>query len=300
MLTRIRQVATITHDLDRAVGLYSRVLGIQATPSRELPAYGLRNAILPTGRGTFLEVLAPTDPQSAGARFLERRGEGVYLLIFQVDNLEEALGHLDAHGVQVTGRSESVASKSAFLHPRGINGAFIELVQPAQPQSWPEVEPGGEQEPVPGALVQQIRQVVVLVRDLEGAIQRWETLFGIKATNRLHVDHGDLDIAILPVGKSGTFIELATPGSPSAASQRFLDKVGEGLYLLIFQTQDLEASEAAIRKQGEAQITQVLPPGGNFRSLWLHPRSMKGVFTQLSHVSSPDNPWPPAGDGWYR
>ena len=37
-----------------------------------------------------------------------------------------------------------------------------------------------------------------------------------------------------------------------------------------------------------------------FNSIWLHPRAMKGAFTQLSQVLHPENPWPPAGDTWYR
>ena len=51
MLARIRQVATIAQDLEEATGRFSRVLSIEPTRWGDLPAYGLRNAILPTGRG---------------------------------------------------------------------------------------------------------------------------------------------------------------------------------------------------------------------------------------------------------
>ena len=300
MLKRLRQVGIMTWDLEETVGLYGRVLGVEPIRYAELHEGGLRIAIVPAGRGTYLEIQTPTRPDSFGRQFLDIHGEGMSMLIFQVADVDAAIAHLESHDVRITRHIETSINKAVFLHPDDVSGTRVELVQPLPPQTWHSVGAGrAEQEPPSGALVQQIRQVAIVVHDLEMALRRWTMLFGLEVASRLHVDHADLDIAILPVGKSGTFIELATPGSSSAAAQRYLDKVGEGPYLLIFQTQDLEASEAAIRGQGEAQITQVLPPGGTFRSFWLHPRSMKGVFTQLAQVSSSENPWPPAGESWY-
>lgn len=292
MLTRIRQVAIMVRDLDQGLGHFTSLLGLEATSYGDLTQYGLKNAIVPAGQGTVLEFLTPTDPQSAGARFMERRGEGLYLLIFEVEDKDAVVARLRDQGVQVTQETETMAS----FHPRSLNGVFVQITQPGG--SGAEAE-ATRRQPPEGSLVQRVRQVVFLVRDLDQVVARWEALFDLNTTNRFHVSHGDLNAAILPLGQSGTFIEIAEPASPDASAARYLETNGEGMYLLIFQTPDLDVAEAALRHRG-GTITQVVPPGGAFRSLWLHPRAMHGVFTQLSQVNHPENPWPPAGDRWYK
>lgn len=300
MITRLRQVGIMAWDLEETVGLYRRVLGVEPIRYADLNEGGLRIAIIPTGHGTYLEIQTPTRSNSFGRQFLDSHGEGISMLIFEVPDVDASVTHLESHDVRISRRIKTRINKAAFIHPDDVNGTRVELVQPLPPQTWHSIGAGNiEQEPPVEALVQQIRQVTIVVQDLEMAISRWTVLFGITTTSRLRADHDDPGTAILPVGKSGTFIELATPSSSSFAAQRFLDNVGESPYLLIFQTPDLAVSEAAIRRHGEVHITQMLPRGGSFRSFWLHPHSMKGVFTQLSQVVNSENPWPPAGDIWY-
>ncbi len=292
MLTRIRQVAMMVRDLDEGVGHFTGLLGLEATSHADLTRYGLKNAIVPAGQGTVLEFLTPVDAQSAGARFMERRGEGLYLLIFEVEDKAAAVARLRDQGVQVTQETERMAS----FHPRSLNGVFVQITEPGG--SGPEAD-ATRRQPPEGSLVQQVRQIAFLVRDLDRAVARWEALFDLETTNRFHISHGDLNAAILPLGRSGTFIEIAEPASPDSSAARYLETNGEGMYLLIFQTPDLDVAEATLRDRG-GTITQVAAPGGAFRSLWLHPRTMHGVFTQLSEVNHQENPWPPAGDQWYR
>ena len=75
MINGIRQVAIMVESLEDATGLYTRTLGTKICHSEDLTRYALRNAVMPTGEGTFVELLQPTDPQSAGGRFLQRKGE---------------------------------------------------------------------------------------------------------------------------------------------------------------------------------------------------------------------------------
>ncbi len=85
MLREIRQVAVIVRDLEDTLALYQRVLSMEPCHRQELAGYGLRSAVLPAGEGTFVELLEPTRADSAGSRFLRRRGEGLYLLILETD-----------------------------------------------------------------------------------------------------------------------------------------------------------------------------------------------------------------------
>ena len=300
----IRQVAVMVDDLDSSVDLYRRVLGMEVCATHDLGQYGLRNAVLPAGEGTFVEVLQPTDPQSAGARYLQRRGEGMYLLIFETDDLVGLRSHFGQQDIQVTGQAQWPGHDSIFVHPKSLNGVFMEFIQPPDgPNPW---VPAGDtwhtldRNPI----TQQIRQVAVLVRDLDTAIPNWEVAMGSRFTQRFPISFTDLEIAVMPLGDGRTFIELAQPTNQNGSAARYLERHGEGLYLLIFQVGDVARAEAHLRER-DVQITtaqeafsrasQSLPTDG-IKSVWIHPRSMRGVFTQLSEVLSQDLDWPPGVD----
>lgn len=102
MLDRLRQVALLVRDLSEAEHLYRRVLGMEPCRGGELPEYGLKNLVLPAGNGTFIELLQPTPGDSAAGRFLSRRGEAPYLLVFETKEYDRMLPHLKSQGVRIT------------------------------------------------------------------------------------------------------------------------------------------------------------------------------------------------------
>ena len=92
MLERLRQVAFLVKDLEEGKELYRRHLGMETCHSEDLSNYGLLNAVLPAGNGTFIELLQPTSAASSAARYLERRGEAPYLLIFETSEYDRPAG----------------------------------------------------------------------------------------------------------------------------------------------------------------------------------------------------------------
>ncbi len=65
MLEKLRQVAFLVKDLEDGKNLYRRYLGMESCHSEDLSRYGLRNAVLPAGNGTFIELLQPTNQPTA-------------------------------------------------------------------------------------------------------------------------------------------------------------------------------------------------------------------------------------------
>lgn len=302
MLDRLRQVAFLVKDLPEAGDLYRRILGMESCSAQDLPEYGLANLVLPAGEGTFVELLQPTTPDSPAARYLERRGESPYVLVFETREYDRLVSHLKSLGVRITAETEQAGSRSAFVHPSSANGAFLEIVQVTDPENpWPAAGPDWHQKQwVPRT--RQLRQVAVLVKDLDQAIGRWSQMFGLQPTRRFQISFTDLEIAVLPLKGRDTFIELAQPTRPDTASARFLGRYGEGIYLTIFEIEDSLATDAYLQTQDirftTSRVTENYVNLG-FNSIWLHPASMKGAFIQLSQVLVSDNPWPPAGEDWY-
>ncbi len=302
MLKGIRQMAVMVESLDEALALYHRALAMEPCHRGDLAEYGLCNAVLPAGAGTFVELLQPTSPTSAGARFLRRHGEGMYLLIADTDEYDALLARLKDHGVRATGEVHA-PHRSTFLHPASLNGVFMELVEsPRGDNPWPAAGTDWHRRAWT-PLTKRIRQAAVLVRDLDTAVARWSTLFGLAESNRFHIAFAGMDAAILPLAGGETCIELAQPTSPGTAAARYLERHGEGLYLLIFEVDDLERTSEHLAEQ-KIRIAErsKIAPGlrADFSSVWIHPRAMKGVFTQLSRVDVTDHPWPPAGEVWRR
>jgi len=294
----------MVNDLPEAIDLYGRALGMAPCRAGSLPQFGLDNAVLPAGNGTFVELLAPVNGDSAGARFLQRRGEAPYLVIFETTQYDRLIPHLRDMGVRITGETHHEGSRSAFLHPASCNGAFLEIIEVTDSgNSWPAAGPDWQSlSHQPGTL--QLRQVAVIVHDLDAAIAHWSALFGLQPTKRFEISFTDLEIAVLPLGDRNTFIELAQPTSDDSPSGRFLARYGEGIYLTIYQIADSLATDAYLESLDGIRFTTSRRTDNytnlGFNSIWLHPATFKGAFTQLSQVLDAENPWPPAGDDWFR
>ena len=302
MLERLRQVAFMVHDLEEAGELYRRTLGMESIHTEDLSAHGLANLVLPAGNGTFVELLQPISAGSPGDRFLQRRGEAPYLLIFETKDLSSLVERLKALGVRITGDTEDSQHRSVFIHPFSANGAFLEFIQVSDPLNpWPAAGPDWPKKEG-SQLTRRLRQVAVLVRDLDQAIERWGEMFDLVTTARFQTSFTDLEIAVMPLGGRDTFIELAQPTSSDTPSARFLERYGEGIYLTIYEIDDSLAMDEYLKKQGVRYTSSRETPNYTnlgFNSIWLHPSAMKGAFTQLSQVLDPNNPWPPAGEDWY-
>ena len=303
MLHKLRQVAMMVRDLPEATDLYGRILGMEPSRTGTLPQFGLDNAVLPAGNGTFVELLAPSNDASAGARFLQRRGEAPYLIIFETTEYDRLIPHLKSMDVRVTAETQHEGSRSAFLHPASCNGAFLEIVEVTDPNNpWPAAGHDWQTSPhQPGTT--QLRQMAVIVHDLDAAIDHWSRMFGLEPTRRFAISFTDLEIAVLPLTGRDTFIELAQPTSDDSPSGRFLARYGEGIYLTIYEIADSLATDTYLQNQDIRFTTSRRTDNYTnlgFNSIWLHPATFKGAFTQLSQVLSPDNPWPPAGDDWHR
>ncbi len=117
--------------LDERLALYHDLLGLDLETVEEVPGEGVKVAMLPAGR-TRIELLEPTSGDSPVARFLERRGEGIHHICFEVDDLDGVLGRLKEAGLSPAGREGRIGvegSRVAFIHPRGTGGVLLELRQ---------------------------------------------------------------------------------------------------------------------------------------------------------------------------
>ncbi|MFQ5898985.1 MAG: VOC family protein [Candidatus Methylomirabilia bacterium] len=122
MLGDIVELSVAVRSLDAAVERFTRLFGLHVHSRGMSEEFGFKSAILPTGIG-HIELLEPTDPTKAVGRFLEKHGEGVYLVGFEVKEIPGSVAYLREQGVRVDYRRPEVA----WIHPRDAHGVFVEL-----------------------------------------------------------------------------------------------------------------------------------------------------------------------------
>ena len=126
----LNHVCLAVRDIEETMRFYREVFGVGPSEAVEIADQGVRAALVRVG-GSQLEFIEPTDPDSAVARFIEKRGEGVHHLCFEVDDLAESLRSLESSGARVIDRQprEGLSGSVGFIHPSATNGVLIELVE---------------------------------------------------------------------------------------------------------------------------------------------------------------------------
>jgi methylmalonyl-CoA/ethylmalonyl-CoA epimerase len=131
VLTRIDHVGIAVRDLDRAIELYERRLGLRATAREKVASEGVEVAMIPLGESR-VELLTPLGPDSPLNKFLEDRGEAIHHVAYQTSDVDDALdAALDAGAELVSERSRPGAhgTRIGFIHPKSLCGVLTELVQ---------------------------------------------------------------------------------------------------------------------------------------------------------------------------
>jgi methylmalonyl-CoA/ethylmalonyl-CoA epimerase len=134
MFNKIRAIHVAVNSVEDAVKDYADHFGLKAYRTGSLPELGIKNALLQIG-DTVLELIEPLEPgQGPLAKFLEKRGEGVYMAAMEVENLESAVKDLKARGVTLINDDPESRQKGmpVFIHPKAARGLFIELVEKVQ------------------------------------------------------------------------------------------------------------------------------------------------------------------------
>src|SRR5580704_18091741 len=134
---RLRQVALVARDCGQVAGELRQAFG-WPPPFHDpgVGRFGLTNAVF-AARDTFVEVVAPAQPDTTAGRYLKRRGgDGGYMAIFQVRDLAAARRRVAGLGVRVVWAADLPDIAATHLHPGDVPGAIVSLDWAAPERSW--------------------------------------------------------------------------------------------------------------------------------------------------------------------
>jgi methylmalonyl-CoA/ethylmalonyl-CoA epimerase len=131
MFETIDHIGLAVTDIAEAVTLYQTQFGVHEWEIIELPERHMRVAITTIG-ASMVELIAPTAPEAAFAKYLAEKGPGMHHIAYRVADITAALATLKAQGLRLVDevpRPGLHGTLVAFVHPKATMGTLIELVQ---------------------------------------------------------------------------------------------------------------------------------------------------------------------------
>ena len=189
---RIRQIALVAADLDRALENLRAVLGLgEPFADPGVGVFGLRNGVLPIGEH-LLEVVSPAQADTAAGRYLSRRhGDGGYMVIFQTRDLAARRRRFSACGVREVWDLALDDIETTHLHPRDTGGAIVSIDQARPWESWRWAGPTWR-ENICTTRVGAIVGVEIQSENPAALAQRWSDIFELPLRDgRLVTQEGD-------------------------------------------------------------------------------------------------------------
>ena len=131
MFSKIRAIHIAVSNVEEAAKQYTESFGLKVSQSGTMPALGIKNALFPIGDGV-IELIEPLNPEEGPvAKFLKTRGEGVYMVAWEVPDLDTAIKSLKKKGVRLINDDPKTRAQGTpvFIHPKSTRGLLVELVQ---------------------------------------------------------------------------------------------------------------------------------------------------------------------------
>lgn len=135
-------------------------------------------------------------------------------------------------------------------------------------------------------MLTRVHHVGLVVRRLEDGLALWQDTFGLRVAKQATVRDQGVRAALLPIGRSE--IELLEPIDAAGGVAKFLERRGEGLHHVCFETPDVTAELAAARQAELPVIDETPRPGLAGTICFLHPKGTRGVLVEFAT--------PPPGD----
>ncbi len=209
---RLRQAVLVAAALEPAAAALRSTLNLEE-PFRDpgVGAFGLANVVFALG-DRFVEVVSPIQPDTTAGRYLERRGDGGYMVIFDLEDLEGARERARELGVRVAWEIDLPDISTTHLHPADMRAAIVSLDRSEPYGTW---RWGGPQwtgqigTGAPGRLA----GVTLAVADPAAVAARWGAVLDLEVSGEtqpmLRLDDGEVRFETAPNELAEGLVEIA-------------------------------------------------------------------------------------------
>lgn len=132
-MKKIEHVGIAVKNLEASNVLFEKLLGVAPYKKEAVVSEGVLTSFFQNGPNK-IELLAATDPGGTIAKFLEKKGEGIHHVAFEVDDIVSEMARLKQEGFTLLNEEPKKGADNkwvAFVHPKSANGVLVELCQEA-------------------------------------------------------------------------------------------------------------------------------------------------------------------------
>jgi len=130
-LDRLDHIGIAVRDIEKSIPLFEKLLGISCYKTELVEDQGVLTAFFKLGE-IKLELVSSTETNNSLANYLDKRGEGLHHLAFQVEDLENEIDQLEIKGFKKIGHEPSSGADQKwiqFIHPESTNRVLVEICQ---------------------------------------------------------------------------------------------------------------------------------------------------------------------------
>lgn len=130
-MKKIEHIGIAVKDLEQSNLLFEKLLGAAPYKQEEVASEGVKTSFFLNGPNK-IELLEATNSDSPIAKFIEKKGEGIHHIAFDVEDIVSEIERLKSEGFIVLNETPKQGADNklvAFLHPKGTNGVLVELCQ---------------------------------------------------------------------------------------------------------------------------------------------------------------------------
>ena len=131
MLTNVEHIGIAVRNIAASNELFAKLLNVTSYKSETVESENVTTSFFRVNQ-TKIELLEATSPESTIAKFLEKKGEGIHHIAFEVDDISAEMERLKNEGFTLLNETPKRGADNklvCFLHPKGTNGVLIELCQ---------------------------------------------------------------------------------------------------------------------------------------------------------------------------
>ncbi len=131
MIQKIEHIGIAVKDLNHSNELFKKLFGKDHYKVEAVESEGVSTSFFMLGE-TKIELLQATNEESAIAKFIDKKGEGIHHIAYAVDNINSEMERLKAEGFEILNKEPKYGADNkliCFLHPKSTNGILVELCQ---------------------------------------------------------------------------------------------------------------------------------------------------------------------------
>jgi methylmalonyl-CoA/ethylmalonyl-CoA epimerase len=130
-MVRIEHIGIAVRDLKKVNELYEKLFDQAPYKSEKVDSEHVETSFFKIGE-TKVEFLEADDPESAIAKYIDKKGEGIHHIAFEVEDIHKEMERLAGEGFQLINEAPKKGADNklvCFLHPKSTNGVLVELCQ---------------------------------------------------------------------------------------------------------------------------------------------------------------------------